>query len=413
MLVQVRVLFLVPFLYCMTFPGENDNASASIFLLSAFHGEKLVEEVQAARQQMGRGGPVLAFVFVSVEWAPHLSELLEILRREGGVDNVVGCSGGGLIGIGQEIEQAPGCTMLLLRLPGTRLRRAEITSGDLEDVAKGAPLDMITGVSREDFSGWVTVANPMRLPTDLWLAAWNRDYSGLPLYGGLASSHGSEDPFLFTEEGRIDAAMLAVHFADGVRLGGVVSQGCRPIGEPYIVTRVNQNMLVTIGQRSAYEVLEEAFDSLELADQFGAKGNIFAGLAISEYKDEFRRGDFLVRNILGGDPQAGVLAVGAFPRVGQTLQFQLRDRNAADEDLRLQCAAAQNRYGQPFAGLLFSCLGRGRNLFGDPHHDTAVVEDVFGRIPLSGFFCSGEIGPVGGQNFLHGYTAATVFFMHG
>lgn len=372
-----------------------------------------MEEARAARRAMGQGGEVLAFIFLSVDWAPHVSDLLEILREDGGVDRVVGCTGGGLIGIGEEIEQGTGCSMLLLRLPRTNLRCVEITSSDLEDVAKGVPLALITGVEREDFSGWVTVANPLRLPTDLWLAAWNRDYAGLPLYGGLASSpRGEQDPFLFTEEGRTDAAMLAVHFSEGVRLGGAVSQGCRPIGEPYIVTRANQNLVLSIGQRNAYEVLEEAFDSLDLADQFAAKGNIFAGLAINEYKDELRRGDFLVRNILGGDPQAGVLALGAFPRVGQTLQFQLRDRLAADEDLRLQCAAAQNRYGQPFAGLLFSCLGRGRQLFGDSHHDAAVVEDVFGRIPLSGFFCNGEIGPVGGQNFLHGYTAATVFFMH-
>ena len=122
--------------------------------------------------------------------------------------------------------------------------------------------------------------------------------------------------------------------------------------------------------------------------------------------------DFLVRNIIGGDPSAGVLALGAWPRVGQTLQFQLRDSEAADEDFRLQCEQAQQEFGQPFASLLFTCGGRGLHMFETPNHDADTLKDVFGKMPGSGFFCSGEIGPVGGTSFVHGYTAVAMFLLN-
>ena len=218
--------------------------------------------------------------------------------------------------------------------------------------------------------------------------------------------------FLFRETGLVnDSAALLVHLSGGVRLEGVVSQGCRPIGKPYTITEVDDNVLVTIGQQQAYDILEQAYETLEDGEQESARGNIFAGLAVNEYVDEFKRGDFLVRNIIGGDSTAGVLALGAWPRVGQTLQFQLRDSEAADEDFRVQCAGAQTEFGQPFAFLLFTCSGRGLRMFGSPNHDAGILEDMFGKVPTSGFFCSGEIGPVGGTSFVHGYTAVALFLL--
>ena len=140
-----------------------------------------------------------------------------------------------------------------------------------------------------------------------------------------------------------------------------------------------------------------------------AAGNLFAGLAMSEYIDEFKTGDFLVRNLIGADPEHGVVAIGAFPRVGQTLQFQLRDRASADEELRQLTAQAAARV-RPFASLVFACNGRGRHLFGEPSHDARLLAERFGAQPSAGFFCNGEIGPVGGKNFVHGYTASIALF---
>ena len=137
---------------------------------------------------------------------------------------------------------------------------------------------------------------------------------------------------------------------------------------------------------------------------------MFVGLAVNEYDDTRDTGDFLVRNIFGGDPDAGALAIGARPRVGQTLQFQVRDSDAADAELRRLCRERMRAEGSPFAGLLFSCAGRGQSMFGVPNHDAGVVEDVFGKVPLAGFFCNGEFGPVGGTTFMHGYTASCALF---
>lgn len=396
----------------MSSAEESANRAASALVRTTFDEEAVTAAVRDCRARIG-GAPTLVFAFLSADWRPHLREFVEIVQVEGHASSIVGSSGHGLMGVGQEDENVSGMSLLFLRLPNTEVRRMEIDEGDLADAESGMPWPTITGVAPDDFGSWLALANPMRMRSEVWLRQWNTAYPGEAVYGGLCS--GDPDPeslFLFTEQGLSEAALLLLRLSGGVRLGGVVSQGCRPIGEPYTITEVDDNVVVTIGQRRAYEVLEEAFESLATDEQAAARGNIFAGLAMNEYKDELRRGDFLVRNILGGDPTAGVLALGAYPRVGQTLQFQLRDRDAADEDLLVQCAGAQTRYGEPFAGLLFSCAGRGVRMFETPNHDAGVIEDVFGKVPLSGFFCNGEIGPVGGQNFIHGYTASAAFFLN-
>lgn len=390
------------------------NQAASTLLRATFDEDLLVQAVRDCRAKLDGATPTLAFAFVSADWRPHLKDFLEIVQVEGRVPRIVGCSGFGLIGTGQEDENVSGISLLLLSLPGTDAVRVEIDEGDLDDAEAGMPWTRITKVEPDVLGSWIALANPTRMRSEVWLRQWNTVYPSEAVYGGLCS--GGPDPeslFLFTETGESRAAMVAMRLSGSTRLGGVVSQGCRPIGEPYTITGVDRNIVVTIGQRKAYEVLEEAYESLEEAEQAAARGNIFAGLAMTEYKDELRRGDFLVRNILGGDPRAGVVALGAYPRVGQTLQFQLRDQDSADEDLRNQCAGAQTRYSQPFASLLFSCAGRGVRMFETPNHDAGILEDVFGPVPLAGFFCNGEIGPVGGQNFIHGYTASAAFFLNG
>ncbi|MCB1231194.1 MAG: FIST C-terminal domain-containing protein [Verrucomicrobiae bacterium] len=391
---------------------DIDNRAASVILRTTFNEGKVSAAIRDCRERLG-GAPSLVFAFVSADWEPHLKEFLEIVQVEGHAARIVGCSGYGLMGVGQEDENVSGISLLFLRLPNTDIRLIEIDDSDLSDAEAGLPWPSITGVAPDDFGGWIALANPARMRSEIWLRQWNTVYPGEAVFGGLCSGGPApEDLFLFTEKGLAKEALLLVRLSGGIRLGGVVSQGCRPIGEPYTITEVDDNVVVTIGQRRAYEVLEEAYESLEEEEQAGARGNIFAGLAMTEYKDELRRGDFLVRNILGGDPTAGVLALGAYPRVGQTLQFQLRDKDTADEDLLVQCAGAQTRYGEPFGALLFSCAGRGARMFEAPNHDAGIIEEVFGRVPISGFFCNGEIGPVGGQNFIHGYTAAAAFFLN-
>jgi small ligand-binding sensory domain FIST len=192
----------------------------------------------------------------------------------------------------------------------------------------------------------------------------------------------------------------------------VVSQGAEPIGQSWTITDVEQNIVKTIGGRPALEVLIETLQGLPAPVQERASRNLLAGLAMDEYRDEFRRGDFLIRNLVGVDQETGAIAVGTYPRVGQTIQFQVRDARAADEELAEMLGGAVEALGETAAGaLLCSCNGRGAGLFGEPHHDATAVAKRFGQLPVAGFFCNGEIGPVGGRNFVHGFTASIAFFV--
>jgi small ligand-binding sensory domain FIST len=257
---------------------------------------------------------------------------------------------------------------------------------------------------------WLMLADPSAIPIEPWLRAWNDATGGVPCFGGLGSG-GSDggDIFVFHERELLEGG-VALGFRGGVNIRTLVSQGCRPIGEPLPVTSAEHNVVHTLGSRPAYQVLDEAFQALPDREKERAKGNLFAGLAMREDREDFHRGDFLIRNILGADQESGAVALGAFPRVGQTLQYQLRDARAADEDLRHLAADLVAEEVKPFASLLFSCGGRGRAMFGAPNHDASVLAEVLGPHATAGFFCNGEIGPVGGRNFVHGYTASAALF---
>jgi len=193
----------------------------------------------------------------------------------------------------------------------------------------------------------------------------------------------------------------------------VISQGCTPIGETWTITKVDRHFINEIGNRPAYQVLVETFNKLSAPDQKKSSGNLFVGLVMNEYLEEFRCGDFLIRNLLGADPKSGSIAVGALPRLGQTVQFQRRDAAAASEDMEaLLSQAKQDLGGAPIYGACLSCCnGRGQRLFGQPSHDAQLIQKRLGPLGLTGFFCNGEIGPVGERNFLHGYTASLALFV--
>ena len=207
---------------------------------------------------------------------------------------------------------------------------------------------------------------------------------------------------------------VAVSVGGEVKLEGVISQGCTPIGESWTLTRVEKNLIHHIGNRPAYTVLAETFQKLPPDEQRKAQGNLLIGLVVNQYHEDFHRGDFLVRNLIGGDPNSGVLAVGALPRAGQMMQFQRRDAAAATEDMNELLTRAKTQLGSAviYGGCLCCCNGRGRNLFGVPDHDAGQVQKQLGPFGLAGFFGNGEIGPVGGKNYLHGFTASLALFVN-
>ena len=382
------------------------NSAASRLVLGTFSEERVTEAARSALLEVG-GKASCAVVFASADYRKHLPDFLELIQVHGHAPIVVGGSGTGLIGTDTEAESASGFSLLLLHLPATSLTPFTFTENDVEEAEGPGFWRTRSKVSPDDVDAWIVLVDPMRLDIDRWLREWNLAYPGVPSLGGLASGgRRGDDTFVFCNREVIEGGGIALGLRGGVRLHPLVSQGCTPIGEAHPVTGTENNVVTTLGLRPAYEILQETFAALPDAVKERAQGNLFAGLATSEYIDEFKRGDFLIRNILGVNPDTGIVAIGALPRVGQTLQFQLRDRQTADEDLRELIKTAQEQGVRPFATLLFSCNGRGRGLFGVDSHDARALGQAFGPKPVTGFFCNGEIGPVGPINFVHGYTAS-------
>jgi small ligand-binding sensory domain FIST len=330
---------------------------------------------------------------------------------------LAGCSGGGLVANAEELENAGGLVLALYSLPGASLKGIRFTQDQVEEAdadATGTFWPAKAGLSREDVNGWLAFVDPFHLDGESWLRSWNQNYPAVPVYGGLASGNFPEPLTQVYLNGEVhEDGGVAIAVGGDVALSGVISQGCTPIGEAWTLTRVEQNLIRHIGNRPAYAVLSETVQNLPPDEQRKVQGNLHIGLVVNEYLEDFHRGDFLVRNLLGGDPNSGVLAVGALPRMGQTIQFQRRDAAAASEDLNELLAGARQRLAttEVYGGCLFCCNGRGRNLFGRPSHDSELVQAHFGPTGIAGFFCNGEIGPVGDKNFLHGFTASLALFV--
>ncbi len=356
----------------------------------------------------------LGLVFMSPKFFPHARQTLEILRVHARIPLLAGCSSTGLIAGANEIEGASGFVLALFSLPWAELKGFRFTQQQVEEAHDATYWRLETGVELKDTNGWLVFIDPFHLDAESWLRSWNQTYAPLPALGGLASGVFSDQTTQVYLNGDVfEDGGVAISVGGGVKLASVISQGCTPIGETWTLTRVEHNLIRQIANRPAYAVLAETFQKLPPAEQQKARGNLFIGLVVNEYLEDFHRGDFLVRNLIGGDPNSGVLSVGAMPRAGQTMQFQRRDAAAATEDMNELLVRVRNQLASTviYGGCLCSCNGRGQNLFGRPNHDAEMVQQQIGPLGLAGFFCNGEIGPVGEKNFLHGYTASLALFV--
>ncbi len=318
----------------------------------------------------------------------------------------LGCSSTGVIGGGRSVEGQGSVSVWCAGLPGV-----EITPFRLDTVVEDDHLAVI-GMQEPGPRDSVAIllTNPYEFPTQAFVRESTEALGGLPLVGGMADGmRGEESVRLFCD------GEVAEHGAIGVLVGGenvlgtVVSQGCRPIGPPMTVTKAEGNLLLELAGTNAYEKLEELVESLSEEDRELAEHGLHIGIAMDEYVDRHEQGDFLIRTLAGADPELGALTVDDMVEVGQTVRFQVRDAGTADEDLarRLSDFGAEHPVG---AGLLFSCNGRGSSLFPQSDHDVLAVHRVLGVDAVAGFFAAGEIGPVGGVNHVHGFTACLLAF---
>lgn len=389
------------------------NSAASRLVIQPYSEETVIQAAKSALHEVG-GHVSCGFVFASADYQASLPDFLELVQLHGHVPTLIGCSGSGLIGTDRESEQSTGFTLLLLNLPDTKLHICELKASDVEEVESTEDWHRIAGIKPSEVDCWIVLADPFGFPAEPWLNTWTEAYPGIPVIGGLTSAVGAqpEDVFIFHDRSTLPpSGAILVGFKGGVKIRPLVSQGCRPIGEPLTVTGADGNLVLGLGGKPAYAALAEAFESLNDEEKAHAQGNLFAGLASSEYVDEFKRGDFLIRTILGADASSGAVALGAYPRVGQTLQWQLRDRRSADLDLRERLQSERSHHTNPFACIVFACNGRGSDLFGTTGHDAHALAQALGDVPSAGLFCNGEIGPVGDCSFVHGYTVSIALFV--
>lgn len=365
-------------------------------------------EVAAEARRGLSGAPCdAAALFVSAfhaEAAPDAlaAELIDLL----GPKHVIGCSCSGVIANDRESELEPAVSLLAMSLPEARILPFSLSARDTINLGAGAELVARLDLYPTDRPKFLLLADPMSCDIDNILRLVNEGYPGCPAVGGLASGVSIGRPNWMILGAQVyDSGAVGLALTGDVELETTVAQGCRPIGHPYLVTKADTNVLFELAGKTALDALKDVVSGLSEADKQLARHSLFAGVAMNEYRSTFQRGDFLVRNILGFDPGTGALVIGSPLHAGQTLQFQLRDARTSEEDLRALLGDA--RPGTPERGaLLFSCCGRGRGLYGSPDHDSRLIQSLRGPLPMAGFFANGEIGPVGGKNFVHGYTSS-------
>lgn len=351
----------------------------------------------------------LAVLFASASYEPGFAELIVQAQHTLRSRVLIGCSGQGVIGPSQEVEGEPALALLALSLPDAVLEPRHLSQAEIEQCDSAEATRGLLGVPPDDASAWLLFADPFTLDAERLLDVLSGSYPETPLMGGMASGETQVRRTHLFLDGRVhEHGAVALAVGGPLTIRSIVSQGCSPIGQPWTITDTQGQIIQSIAGRPALDVLLETLRELPPDAQRRAQQNLLIGLAMDEYREEFGRGDFLIRNLLGADRESGAIAVSALPREGQTFQFQVRDAAAADEDLRL--LLEERRAAPPgeewLAALLWSCNGRGQGLFGSPDHDAKAVADVLGPIPLAGFFCNGEIGPVGSKNYLHGFTAS-------
>jgi small ligand-binding sensory domain FIST len=373
--------------------------------------QALDEVCTSAGQQLSRS-PDLAIAFFS----PHHGGQAEVIARTL-TDRLkprclLGCIGESIVGGGQEIEQRPALSLWLAAFPsGVELEPFHLM---LEQTPDGPSLlgwpDGLLGADASK-SSLLVLGDPFTFPVDLLLHQANVEYQGLRVMGGMASGIRAPGECRLLHGDRVvSAGAVGVLLQGEAGLRTIVSQGCRPIGRHLVITGGKENIITELGGKTPLAQLQELWQTLPPRDQNLMQRALHIGLVMNEYREGFQRGDFLVRNIYGLDQESGALVIADRIRIGQTVQFHVRDAAAADEDLQALVQQDLAASARPAGALLFTCNGRGTRLFDAPNHDAGVLQQHAGAIPLAGFFAQGELGPVGGQNFIHGFTASVVLF---
>ncbi len=356
-----------------------------------------------AKASLGAAQADLAVLFASPHFLPTADALVAAVAEEAGVPTLIGCVAEWVLGQGREIESEPAVSLWL----GSGLGPVETFSMEFLRTPNGGAYYGYNFTEGKH----LMICDPYSFPPDPILAHLNEHVPGALVLGGLASGATAPgQPSLFLGDRALAGGAVGVRLATHVEVEFLVSQGCRPVGSPYTITQATGNVIHELGGQSPLSRLRHLAGSASERDQELLTTGVQVGVVIDEYNVERGPGDFLIRGVVGVDPASGAIAIGEEVTVGQTVQFHVRDAQSAHENLErtLESGLA----GQRISGaLLFTCNGRGSRLFTEPNHDTGLISQIAGDIPVGGFFCAGELGPVGGKNFLHGFTASIAAFL--
>ena len=375
-------------------------------MLAADPGAAARRAVSEARAALGDSSPSFAVLFASEHFFDDAEALVAAVAGETGQVPLIGCVAEAVAGGSREVESEPAVSLWLA---------AEL--GPVETFAMefaGTPTGGAFGGYRFEQAAGIRlmICDPFTFPVSDLLAHLNEHVPGATVMGGMASGGLQLRQSRLFLDGRVLSRGAVGASLPQAEVHALVAQGCRPVGNPYTTTRADGNVIFELGGRPPLERLRDLAAALPTGDRELLAQGVHLGMVIDEYQAEPGQGDFLIRGIAGLDPESGAIAVGDEVVVGQTVQFHVRDAGSADEDLRrtLEREAAALGTRRAAGALLFTCNGRGSRLFAEPDHDAGLLAEVLGKIPVAGFFCAGELGPVGGQNFLHAYTASIALF---
>jgi small ligand-binding sensory domain FIST len=372
-----------------------------------------LEEVCASVRERFTGTPDLLLAFFSPHHAAAAEVIGATLRERLQPRSLLGCTGEAIVGTDCEIEGEPALSLWLARWSTS----VEIDPFHLmlEETPDGFSIfgwpDSLLSADPSE-SAMLLLGDPFTFPVDVFLEQVNENHPKLRAMGGMASGGRGpgESQLLLNDRLILDGAVgVLLQGPLGVRT--IVSQGCRPIGQPWVITKARGNVIEELGGQPPLRRLQQLWQELNPHDQQLFQRGLHVGRVINEYQGEFQRGDFLVRNVIRLYRDSGALEITDYVRVGQTVQFHVRDAESADEDLHALLQMDNSAHEKRTSGaLMFTCNGRGTRLFSEPHHDARAISAEIGALPLAGFFAAGELGPVGGQNFIHGFTASVVLF---
>ena len=401
--------------------------------------EAAVTEVIESVQQSLSSAPDLGIVFISSAYGSEYSRLLPLILERISIPVLIGCGGGGIVGTDAqnqvlEVESQPALSLSIAHLPEVEIHAFHILGQDLPDLDSSPEAWVeLVGVAPEKHPQFILLSDPFSSKINDLLEGLDFAYPDSVKVGGLASSSsmGTQTGlFYHSQSDRRDylrrQGTVGLALSGNIVLETIVAQGCRPIGNPYQITKAERNIVLELADinpqetatekpcsRPPLEVLRDLIIDLNDKDRELAQNSLFVGIARDEFKLQLGQRDFLIRNLLGVDPKSGAIAIGDRLRPGQRIQFHLRDAQTSAEDLEILLRSyqqEQNSTEGAIGALMFSCLGRGEGLYDRPNFDSELFCRYLSNIQLGGFFCNGEIGPVAGRTFLHGYTSAFAIF---